>query len=169
MGKRAEKYEKLAETSPFFKKAKERKAEFYDAIAQGEMPDGFLSFTYLSPATNRSITRYFDTMFSSENFGSPISFGNMLETDVTEFFHHVPSTSEKIRQRLSGMVDDVEEYLKAGGDWFKQITEPKNVLGSDDRRCCCKSASECELLVAEELDKSRNPFKWGKAVCPSKL
>jgi len=90
-------------------------------------------------------------------------------TDLTEFFKHVPSTQERIRKRLSGMIDDVETYLKAGGDWFEKISEPKNVLGSEHKRCCCKSAVECELLVADELKKSRNPFKWGDAVCPARL
>lgn len=166
---RAQEFEQLAESSWFMKKSKERKALFYRSIANGTLPDGFLTFQYISPATGRNITRYFDTMLSSENFGSPIAFGNMLDTDVSEFFHHVSTSKEKLAARLSGMGDDIIRFWKAGGDWFAKISEPKGELSTDEVRCCCKSLLDCTLLRGDELKKSKNVFKYGEAVCPSHL
>eukprot|EP00930_Biecheleria_cincta_P068776 TRINITY_DN56612_c0_g1_i1.p1 TRINITY_DN56612_c0_g1~~TRINITY_DN56612_c0_g1_i1.p1 ORF type:complete len:933 (-),score=186.03 TRINITY_DN56612_c0_g1_i1:112-2910(-) len=166
---RAQEFKSLAETSWIMKRSKERKALFYRSIANGSLPEGFLTFNYTSPATGRKITRYFDTMLSSENFGSPIAFGNMLDTDVTEFFHHVPTSQEKLAARLSEIGDDMVRFWKDGGDWFEKISEPKGELSTDEVRCCCKSVLDCTLLRGDELKRSRNPFKYGDAVCPSHL
>lgn len=164
---RAQEFQRLAEKSWIFKKSKERKALFYGGIANGTLPEGFLSFRYISPATGRNITRYFDTMMSSENFGSPIAFGNMLDTDVTEFFHHVPTAN--LAARVSSLGDEIVRFVKAGGDWFAKMSEPKDELSAGETRCCCKSLADCTLLRGDELKRSRNPFKRGRAVCPSKL
>eukprot|EP00932_Pfiesteria_piscicida_P018484 SRR837773.5333.p1 GENE.SRR837773.5333~~SRR837773.5333.p1 ORF type:complete len:272 (-),score=92.57 SRR837773.5333:31-825(-) len=167
--KRAAEMQKLAEESSWFKQAKERKAAFYAAIAEGRLPPGFLSLKYISPATNREITRYFDSMMSSENFGSPIAFGNMLDSDISEFFTHRETAMEKFGARVEKLGDEVVSFLKQGRDWFTKLAEPKGQLGEEDMRCCCKDALHCELLVGEELAKSWNVLKWGKPVCPSDL
>jgi len=169
---RAEEFERLLnDDSTWFKKSKARKAAFYKAISEGTLPDGFLSFSYVSPATGRNITRYFDTMLSAENFGSPIAFGNMLDTDVREFFHRVPSGLERFGNHLVNVGDQILNATKNGFDWLRQAAGPKGQIGDEQTRCCCKGPSPdmCELLSGDELKKSWNPSKWGKAVCPSKL
>jgi len=169
---RAEEFERLvSDESTWFKKGKARKAAFYKAISEGRLPDGFLSFSYLSPATGRNITRYFDTMLSAENFGSPIAFGNMLDTEVGEFFHHVPSGLERFGKHLVNVGDQILNASRIGVDWLTQVAGPKGQIADEQTRCCCKGPSPdmCELLAGDELKKSWNPAKWGEAVCPSDL
>jgi hypothetical protein len=169
---RAEEFERLLnDDSTWFKKSKARKAAFYKAISEGTLPDGFLSFSYVSPATGRNITRYFDTMLSAENFGSPIAFGNMLDTDVREFFHRVPSGLERFGNHLVNVGDQILNATRNGFDWLRQAAGPKGQIGDEQTRCCCKGPSPdmCELLSGDELKKSWNPSKWGQAVCPSDL
>lgn len=162
---RAKELEKRATTSKFFKESMARKAAYYKDIAEGRLPSGFLSFSYVSPATNRKITRHFDSMLSSENFGSPIAFGNMLDTDVTEFFHHV-TTKDKLVKRMAKIGEDISDAFGLGIDWFAKMSKPQNKLTSEDKRCCCTSILDCQKLVGDELKKSRKPTQWGKAVCP---
>lgn len=169
---RAEEFERLVnDKSTWFKRSKARKAAFYKAISEGKLPDTFLSFSYVSPATGRNITRYFDTMLSAENFGSPIAFGNMLDTDVREFFHHVPSGLERFGKHLVNVGDQILNASKNGIDWLTQVAEPKGQIGDEQTRCCCKGPSPdlCELLAGDELKKSWNPSRWGEAVCPGDL
>ncbi|CAK0841009.1 unnamed protein product [Prorocentrum cordatum] len=162
---RAEEFERLvSDESTWFKKGKARKAAFYKAISEGRLPDGFLSFSYLSPATGRNITRYFDTMLSAENFGSPIAFGNMLDTEVGEFFHHVPSGLERFGKHLVNVGDQILNASRIGVDWLTQVAGPKGQIADEQTRCCCKGPSPdmCELLAGDELKKSWNPAKWGE-------
>merc|ERR1719321_663921 len=97
---RAEALALAANSSSWYKQSKLRKAEFYKALAEGRLADGWLSYKYISPASNREITRYFDTMMSAENYGSPIVFGNMLTTDLTEFFSYKASGSEALWEEV---------------------------------------------------------------------
>lgn len=157
---------KLAKKSTWWRKDKTHKAEFYKAIANGEEIDGFLNFTYVSPASGRTITRYFDYRMNSENFGSPVAFGNMQKTSISEFF------SENFNNFFDRL-QKIGEPANSQPDWLGQLAERNEDLGSEASKCCCKTqvTSSCELLVGKELEvrKSRNPFDRRTHFCPAHL
>eukprot|EP00933_Yihiella_yeosuensis_P084283 TRINITY_DN9870_c0_g1_i1.p1 TRINITY_DN9870_c0_g1~~TRINITY_DN9870_c0_g1_i1.p1 ORF type:complete len:955 (+),score=203.15 TRINITY_DN9870_c0_g1_i1:70-2934(+) len=174
---KAELYVELSK-SGWWRQAKLNKAKFFAAIAAGKLPEGYLNLTYTSPASGRQITRFFDTMLNSENFGSPIAFGNMMETDVKEFFHSVPKKDAwtKITAAAVATAAKARRAAKNVWDWIMGLAAPQPILGDEAQLCCCKRGRRragkpgklhCKVLRGEELVASRNPTKWGRPVCPA--